>query len=89
MKFVRIRNDNGTESTVTDEFAEMVGVEPLDADATDPRGKPLSPTRSGRPMKDRTSVQEAATKKPPATKAEQRETPTGGDAASSKPEEAS
>lgn len=84
-EFVRIRNENGMESTLSVAFvAGREGVEILDEPATNTWGRPLPATRrNGRPAKKRTTVKKAAAKKAAAATP----TTTGGTAADS-PEEA-
>lgn len=82
-EFVRVRNPNGYESTLSAAFVETIKgeVEVLDEPATNSWGRPLPATRrNGRPAKVRTSVKDAAAKKAAA------ESTTGGSAANS-PEE--
>lgn len=81
--FVRVRNENGYESTLSAAYvAGLEGVEVLDEPATNTWGRPLPATRrNGRPAKKRTTVKKAA-----ADKAAAANTTTGGTAADS-PEE--
>jgi hypothetical protein len=84
VEFVRVRNANGMESTLSRAYVEgREGVEILDEPATNTWGRPLPATRrNGRPAKTRTTVQKAAAKKAAAATP----TTTGGPAADS-PEE--
>lgn len=72
-QFVRVRNENGYESTLSAEYVaglEKGAVEILDVPATNSWGKPLAATRrNGRPAKPRTTVKKAAVKKTAAKKA--------------------
>lgn len=69
-EFVRIRNENGYESTLSAAYvAGLEGVEVLDGPATNTWGRPLPATRrNGRPAKQRTTVKKAAARKRAAAK---------------------
>jgi hypothetical protein len=93
--FVRVRNENGYESTLSAAYvAGLEGVEVLDdVPATNTWGRPLPATRrNGRPAKKRTTVKKAAAskraarKKAAPTSDAAANTTTGGTAADS-PEE--
>lgn len=90
--FVRIRNENGMESTISAAYAAgLKDVEVLDdVPATNTWGRPLPATRrNGRPAKKRTTVKKAAASKRAASKkaaTAAANTTTGGTAADS-PEE--
>lgn len=87
--FVRVRNENGYESTLSAAFvAGHEGIEILDEPATNTWGRPLPATRrNGRAAKPRTTVKKAAARKRAASKkaTAPRPTPTttGGPAADS------
>lgn len=94
-EFVRVRNPNGYESTLSKAYVEGIkgdGVEVLDdVPATNTWGRPLAATRrNGRPAKPRTTVKKAAAKKTAARKTAAAQAPadnpTGG-AAADTPEE--
>lgn len=96
-EFVRIRTENGMESTISAAYAEGVeGVEIIDEPATNSWGRPLPATRqNGRPAKPRTSVKAAASKRAASKRAAKKTaaaleadaTPTPGGAAADSPEE--
>lgn len=93
-EFVRIRTENGMESTISATYAEgLEGVEILDEPATNSWGRPLPATRqNGRPAKPRTTVTKAAARKQAAsTKAAPSlgavDTTNTGGAAADSPEE--
>lgn len=94
-EFVRVRNPNGYESTLSAAYvAGLKGdVEVLDdVPATNSWGRPLPATRQhGRPAKPRTTVKKAAAKKAAAKKAaaaaDTTTPPAGGDAADVRSEE--
>lgn len=92
-EFVRVRNPNGYESTLSKAYVEGIkgDVEVLDVPATNTWGRPLAATRrNGRPAKPRTTVRKAAAKKTAARKTAAvkapADNPTGG-AAADTPEE--
>lgn len=94
-EFVRVRNANGYESTLSADYVaglEKGAVEILDdVPATNSVGMPLKATRrDGRPAKPRTTVKKAAAKKAAAKKTAAKKTaappaptttPSGGDPA--------
>lgn len=69
-EFVRVRTENGYESTVSKAYADSVeGIEVIDEPATNSWGRPLPATRrNGRRAKPRTTVKKAAAKKTAARK---------------------
>lgn len=85
-EFVRVRTESGYEATVNTAYAEAVGAEVIDADATSLRGMPLPASRkNGRRTKARTTVKQEAAKKKAASPASDK---TVG-ASDNPPEEAS
>lgn len=90
-EFVRVRLENGMETTVSTDYAESAGLEVIDADATNSRGVPLPATRkNGRRAKPRTTVSKEAAKKTATEKAASPAADTTGTSGSgSTPEEAS
>ena len=69
MAWVRIKTESGREVTVSAAYAASLGLEALDAPATDKRGRPLPASLAGgRRAKPKTTVSREAAKKRAAQK---------------------